>query len=91
LYDSEENMQGFARVVSDQVVFAYLMDFFIFEEQRGKGLGKKLLGHILEQPDLQVRLWFLGTNDAHGLYKKFGFTSLDNPERFMFKRDENFC
>ena len=91
LYDSKGNQLGFARVVTDNVVFSYLMDLFIFEEYRDKGLGTKLLKHILEEPDLQVRLWFLGTAQAHGLYKKFGFSNLDNPERFMFKRDENYC
>jgi hypothetical protein len=25
----------------------------------------------------------LGTRDAHGLYKKFGFEALENPERVM--------
>lgn len=91
LYDSKNNMLGFARVVSDKVVFAYLMDLFIFEEHQGNGLGTKLVKYIFEQPDLQVRLWFLGTSDAHGLYKKFGFSHLDNPDRFMFKRNENYC
>ncbi len=89
LYDSEGNTLGFARVVTDQVVYAYLMDLFIFEEFQGTGLGTKLVKHILEQPDLQVRLWFLATNSAHGLYKKFGFSSISNPERYMLKRDEN--
>lgn len=91
LYDSKSNMLGFARVVTDKVVFAYLMDLFIFEEHQGNGLGTKLVKHIIEQPDLQVRLWFLATASAHGLYEKFGFSSLDNPDRYMFKRDENYC
>jgi GNAT superfamily N-acetyltransferase len=91
LYDFEENMLGFARVVTDKVVFAYLMDLFIFEEYQGNGLGKKLVKYIVEYPDLQVRLWFLATATAHGLYRKFGFSALDDPARYMFKRDENYC
>lgn len=83
-------MLGFARVVTDQIVFAYLMDLFVLEEHRGNGLGTMLVKHIIEHPDFQVRLWFLGTADAHGLYRKFGFTSLDDPDRFMFKKDENY-
>ena len=91
MYDREDNMLGFARVVTDKVVFAYLMDLFIFESYRGKGLGTKLVKHITEQADLQVRLWFLATADAHGLYEKFGFSALDDPDRYMLKRDENYC
>ena len=91
LYDSENNMIGFSRVVTDHVVFAYLMDLFIFEEHRGNGLGDKLIKHIIEEPELQVRLWFLATKSAHGLYKKYGFSGLDKPDRYMFKRDEKYC
>lgn len=91
MYDNSGRMLGFARVVTDKVVFAYLMDFFIFENFRGMGLGKALLRHIIEYPDFQVRLWFLATKDAHGLYKKFGLSDLDDPDRYMFKRDENYC
>ena len=91
LYDSEGNTLGFARVITDKVVYAYLMDLFIFEEFQGKGLGAKLVEHILGQEDLQVRLWFLATKSAHGLYKKFGFTTVDDPEKLMYKRDEKYC
>lgn len=89
LYDSNDNMIGFARVLTDYVVFAYLMDVVVFEEYQGKGFGKKLIKHIMNQDKLQVRLWFLGTADAHALYKQFGFINLDNPERFMLKRNQN--
>ena len=91
LYDADDKQLGFARVVTDKTVFAYLMDLFIFEAYQGKGLGTILVKHILAQPDLQVRLWFLGTKNAHGLYEKFGFSRLTEPERFMFKRDEKYC
>lgn len=90
IYDSKDNTLGFARVVSDQVVFSYLMDFFVLEEHQGNGIGTILIKHIVEHPDLQVRLWFLATKSSHKLYEKFGFSSLDNPDRFMFKRDENY-
>ena len=90
VYDYKDKMLGFARVVTDKVVFAYLMDFFIVEEYQGKGLGKKMAKHIFEYPDFQVRLWFLATANAHKLYEKFGFSSLDNPDRYMFKRDEKY-
>ena len=91
MYDEDDNMLGFGRVVTDKVVFAYLMDLFIFEPYQGKGLGTALVKHIVEQPELQVRLWFLATATAHGLYEKFGFTALDDPNKYMFKRDENYC
>jgi len=91
LYAKNGDQTGFGRVVSDTVVFAYLMDFFIFEEYQGNGLGKHLFKHIIDYPDFQVRLWFLATANAHGLYEQFGFTALDDPDRYMFKRDTRYA
>lgn len=65
---------GFARVVTDCVVIAFLADVFILEEHRGNGLGGWLVEVVTSLPELQsVRRWLLGTRDAHELYRKFGF------------------
>lgn len=83
IYENEKQV-GFARVVSDTGSFAYLADVFILNEHRGKGLSKWLMQVILAHPNLQgLRRWMLATRDAHTLYAQFGFTSLDNPDRFM--------
>ncbi|MBS1598208.1 MAG: GNAT family N-acetyltransferase [Bacteroidetes bacterium] len=87
LYDDEKQI-GFARVVSDKATFGYLADVFVDEKYRGKGLGAWMMSVIMSHPDLQgFRNWMLGTRDAHELYKKFGFTQLDQPERIMRKND----
>jgi GNAT superfamily N-acetyltransferase len=81
-------MVGFGRVVTDRAVFAYLMDVFILEEHRGKGLGKKLLEHIFRFPELQnLRRWLLATTDAHGLYERYGFMRIAAPGNYMEKSD----
>jgi GNAT superfamily N-acetyltransferase len=75
---------AFARVVSDRAVFAYLMDVFVVPEFRGRGISKTLMRAVLDHPDLQnLRLFLLGTRDAHGLYERFGFRPLAEPERMM--------
>jgi GNAT superfamily N-acetyltransferase len=75
---------GFARVITDKATFAYLADVFILDTHRGKGLSKRLMEYILAHPDLQgLRRFMLATNDAHGLYRRFGFTEPKNPARFM--------
>lgn len=75
---------GFARVITDKATFAYLADVFIDEAYRGQGLSKWLMEEIMAHPDLQgLRRMMLATRDAHGLYTKFGFTELTNPERWM--------
>jgi len=82
----EGNQVGLARVVSDYATFAWLCDVFIHEDHRGHGLGKWLMETVHAHPDLQgLRRWLLATKDAHGFYKQFGWTPLDNPERWMNK------
>lgn len=80
-----ENSQiGFARVVTDCATLAYLADVFVLPQHRGAGLGKWLIECVVSHPDLQgLRRWVLGTRDAHGLYRQFGFTPLKRPEIFM--------
>ena len=83
VYDGHKQI-GLARVVSDYSIFAYLCDVFIHEDYRAHGLGKWLIQTIMEHPDLRdIRRWVLVTNDAHGLYKQFGFTSIEDPEHWM--------
>jgi N-acetylglutamate synthase-like GNAT family acetyltransferase len=83
LYDGDKQI-GVARVVSDFSIFAYLCDVFIHEDYRAHGLGKWLMQTILEHPDLrEMRRWVLVTNDAHGLYRQFGFTPIEDPEHWM--------
>lgn len=89
LYKDGEQI-GFARVVSDKATFAYLADVFVLPEHRGKGLSKWLMETIHAHPELQnLRRWWLGTKDAHGLYEQFGWTRIndDVAKRFMQKHN----
>lgn len=87
VYDGKRQI-GFARVVTDRAVFAYLCDVFIHEGYRGQALGKWMMECIVNHPELQgLRRWCLVTRDAHGLYTQFGFAELNNPERWMEKFD----
>ena len=83
LYSGQKQL-GFARVITDFATFAYLADVFVVETSRGEGLGVWLMEVIMAHPSLQnLRRWMLVTRDAHGLYEKFGWRSLSNPERIM--------
>lgn len=77
---------GFARVVTDYATFAWLADVFIIDQHRGHGLSKWLVEVILAHPQLQgFRRWLLATRDAHGLYRRFGFTELKDSTRWLEK------
>ena len=82
-----DNVQiGFARVITDYVVFAYLMDVFIAEKHRGNGYSSILISAMMDEPVLKnIKIWRLATSDAHYLYEKFGFKALAHPEKMMEK------
>lgn len=89
VYTDGDQQVGFARVLSDFAVFAWIMDVFILEDFRKQGLGMALMKAIMEHPDLQgLERWGLGTKDAHGLYEKFGFRRLKTPETKMEKKQD---
>jgi ribosomal protein S18 acetylase RimI-like enzyme len=64
---------GFARIVSDDEVFAYLLDVYVLPEHRGRGLGTELVREAVDGGRQRDLRWLLGTADANELYEKFGF------------------
>ena len=83
VYEGETQV-GFARVITDRATFAYIADVFVLESHRGRGLAVWLMEAIRGHPDLQgLRRWILMTRDAHGLYEKFGFRTMENTGRCM--------
>jgi len=84
MYDSQDRLIGFARVVTDYAIFGYIMDVFILEDFRNQGLGKKLMDYIMQHPDLRgLQRIMLATKDAHGLYEKYGFKLTESADKLM--------
>ncbi len=82
LYAPGGKQVGFARVVTDEAVIAYIGDVFVLSEHRGRGLGVWLIETVLSHADLQaLRRVELATGDAHELYARFGFRAFRHPER----------
>jgi GNAT superfamily N-acetyltransferase len=77
-------LAGFARVVTDRATFGWLCDVFVLPAHRGRGVSRHLMDAVMAHPDLaSLRNFLLATRDAHGLYEKFGFTPLAEPQRWM--------
>lgn len=80
---------AYARVMTDRVFFAYLLDVFVIEEEQGKGYSKILIDNILNDERIKnVDRWMLATKDAHSLYEKFGFELVKSPEKLMDRMSE---
>ncbi len=80
---------GYARVVSDKLRFAYLMDVIVDERFRKQGIGRALVNALLNHPEMkEVYRWVLTTKDAQGVYAKVGFKPLKTPDDWMeIRRD----
>jgi GNAT superfamily N-acetyltransferase len=85
VYDATTGEQlGYARVITDGVTFAWLCDVFVANEARGRGIGIALIeGVVDELAPLGLKRIALTTADAHGLYERFGFRPLGQPEQWM--------
>ena len=86
----DNQLLGFARVVTDYATFAWLADVFVLPEYRGLGLSKMLLEVVFSHPQLQgLRRWILATKDAQELYQRFGFQELNKSIYWLERIDSN--
>lgn len=67
---------GFARVITDGVAYAVILDMIIREDFRGQGLGKWLVQCIGEHPEIVPLRQVLWTSAAHDFYQKGGFQEM---------------
>lgn len=87
IYAPDGALAGFARVVTDWTVFAYLRDVFVLPAHRGKGLASWLAEAVREHPELSgVTTWMLATADAHAVYARAGYSAVPHPEWYMSVR-----
>lgn len=77
---------AFARVITDRATFANLKDVFVLPAYRRRGYGVAIVQAVMTHPDLLHVLFTLGTNDAHGLYERFGFVRQSGSETAMLRR-----
>lgn len=89
IYIDKEQI-GFARVITDYATIAYLGDVYILDTYRGNGLSKWLMETIMNTTELQhLRRWILLTRDAHELYRKYGWTNLEDDSKWMELHTKN--
>ena len=63
---------------------AYLADVFVLPAHRGRGIGRHLVGTMIDAgPGAEFR-WLLHTQDAHALYAGHGFSA---PDRTLMERN----
>lgn len=75
LFHDDEQI-GFARVLTDGMAYAIILDMFIHEKFRGQGLGKWLVKCICKHPEVTPLRQVLWTSDADDFYRQVGFEEM---------------
>ena len=95
LFDPDDALAGFCRIVTDRATFAWLCDVYVDRAHRGTGAGIFMVGSALQHPDVaDVKRQVLATADAHGLYEKFGFRAFSDADRdrwMVREQPEQLC
>ncbi len=83
VYDNNENILGYGRVIGDGICFLYIQDIMVLPSYQGKKVGTQIMNELLKyiddvkakNPDLRV---YLGASKGkEDFYKKFGFITRD--------------
>lgn len=81
LYQDDKQI-GFARVITDGIIMAYIMDVFVSPEFQGQKLGTWFMSELLKFEAFQdVKKWILVTKDAEEFYRQFGFKAFNPVNR----------
>ena len=75
--DDEDKQVGFTRVISDFATTYYLCDVIIDPAYQHNGFGTALIAYIESLSIYQGLRGVLITRDAHALYEKFGYETLN--------------
>jgi GNAT superfamily N-acetyltransferase len=90
IYSPEGAQVGLVRAITDYATFAYFCDVYVLEGHRGRGLAKAAMRTALDHPGLRnLRRMHLVTQDAQGLYARFGFAAVEQPGFHMERMDRD--
>ena len=82
----DSRLVGFGRATSDGVFRAVLWDVVVAGEHQGRGLGRRIVEALLQDPALQgVERTYLMTTNSSGFYEQLGFTTVER-QRLMLRQ-----
>ena len=81
IYDDNNNIIGYGRIIGDSIVFLYIQDIMVRKDMQGNRIGTEIMKLLLKKveevkkinPSLRV---YLGASKGkEKFYEKFGFIS----------------
>ncbi|GIH10433.1 hypothetical protein Rhe02_85000 [Rhizocola hellebori] len=88
---SIDRLVGFARVITDGVYLAMVLDVIVPEDRRGTGLGRTLLDSIINHPQVgSVRsVELICQPNLVPFYQRWGFTDQVGQSRLMRRTSDS--
>ncbi|MDQ2748454.1 MAG: GNAT family N-acetyltransferase [Actinomycetota bacterium] len=84
VYTAAGEQVALTRATTDLASFAWLGDVVVDAAWRDRGIGRWLVGAVVEYlTEVGVPRFVLATRDAHGVYSALGFTALRVPQTWM--------
>lgn len=84
VYTPTGEQVALTRATTDLASFAWLGDVFVDEAWRGRGIGRWLVGTVVEHlREIGVPRFVLATRDAHPVYTALGFGPLRVPQTWL--------
>lgn len=80
----ENKVVGMGRLVGDGALNWYVQDVVVMPQYQGKGIGLKIMNHILKfielnsLPDTRVTIGLIAAKGKEDFYRKFDFSSCPN-------------
>lgn len=85
---SDGNVVASGRAVADGVDCSYICDIAVHPEYQGKGLGKAVIQHLIQESQSHRKIILYAVPGKEGFYKQFGFRRMrtalaifENPEQ----------
>jgi ribosomal protein S18 acetylase RimI-like enzyme len=85
-----EMLIGFVRGISDGIRYAQVLDVLVHPDYRRRGIGKRLIDRLLDEPPMQVRAVMLATPDKFEFYESVGFQCVNDRAYFMVRVRDKF-
>jgi GNAT superfamily N-acetyltransferase len=84
---ADGQLVGLARVLDDGVLYASVWDILVVPERQRRGIGRALLGAVLEQTAGRRLVSLVATPAGEALYRSAGFAESDGRSTALFMRD----
>lgn len=71
-----QDLVGYARVLTDEIKYAFIFDVMVVEKYRGNGFGKRIVDAVIGHPRLKniKRFELTCAEDMVPFYEKFSFS-----------------